>query len=152
MGGLPAFAAVGHGEIPPEIARLTDSLKQVYAPDSRVALFDVDYAFSGRDVMLRGITTSAEAKQVLSDRLVAGGYRVADGLQVLPDSAALEGKVYGVVNLSVANLHSRADHASEMMTQALLGMPVRVLQHEDWYRIQTPDRYIAGCTVPGSAR
>ena len=143
LGGLPAFAAVGHGEVPPEIARLTDSLKQVYAPDSRVALFDVDYVFSGRDVMLRGVTTSAEAKQALSDRLVAGGYRVADGLQVLPDSAALEGKVYGVVNLSVANLHSRADHASEMMTQALLGMPVRVLQHEDWYRIQTPDRYIA---------
>ena len=61
---------------------------------------------------------------------------------VTPDSVGADGVVYGIVNLSVANLHREADHASEMLTQALLGMPVRVLQHNDWYRIQTPDDYI----------
>ena len=30
-----------------------------------------------------------------------------------------------------------------MTTQALMGMPVKVLQHRNWYRIQTPDNYIA---------
>ena len=30
-----------------------------------------------------------------------------------------------------------------MMTQGLMGMPVRVLQRDGWYRIQTPDNYIA---------
>ena len=85
--------------------------------------------------------------------LPAAGRQSAGGGVVTPDSVEADGVVYGIVNLSVANLHREADHASEMLTQALLGMPVRVLQHKDWYRIQTPDDYIgwvhyAGiCTV-----
>ena len=50
--------------IPVEVAQLSDSLKRMYAPDKRVALFDVDYSFAG-NVMLRGVTTSAEAKAAL---------------------------------------------------------------------------------------
>ena len=57
--------------------------------------------------------------------------------------AALEGKTYGIINLSVASLRVQPDYSSEMMTQALLGMPVRVLERDGWYRIQTPDDYIA---------
>ena len=139
-------AGVGASElddIPPEVARVSDSLKRAYAPDSRVALFDVDYTFSGKDVMLRGVTTSGEAKRALTGCLAAGGYRVMDFLKVLPDSAGLQGKTYGIINLSVASMRREADYSSEMVTQALLGMPVRVLQHDGWYRIQTPDNYIA---------
>lgn len=66
-----------------------------------------------------------------------------DSLQLLPDSQALQGKTYGVVNLSVCNLRAEDEFSSEMVTQALLGMPVKVLQHRSWYRIQTPDNYIA---------
>ncbi|KAA6347792.1 Gamma-D-glutamyl-L-lysine endopeptidase [termite gut metagenome] len=54
----------------------------------------------------------------------------------------MDGKTYGIVNLSVCNIHSEQDFSSEMMTQGLLGMPVRVLQQSRWYRIQTPDKYI----------
>ncbi len=50
---------------------------------------------------------------------------------------------WGIVNLSVANLHEKADFASEMITQALMGMPVKVLQTEGWHRIQTPDDYLS---------
>ena len=73
----------------------------------------------------------------------SAGWHPVDGLRLLPDTAALEGRTWGVVRLSVCNLHSRPDHSSEMLTQALLGMPVRVLQRDDWYRVQTPDGYIA---------
>ena len=66
-----------------------------------------------------------------------------DCLQVLPDEAGLEGKTYGIVNVSVCNLRVAPDFSSEMMAQGLMGMPVRVLQRDGWYRIQTPDNYIA---------
>ncbi|WP_290389507.1 NlpC/P60 family protein, partial [uncultured Bacteroides sp.] len=124
-------------------AQFSDSLKQKFAPDKRVALFDVDYSFSGKNVMLRGVTTSAEAKKALLDGLAKKGYAVMDCLQVLPDEAGLEGKTYGIVNVSVCNLRVHPDFSSEMMTQGLMGMPVRVLQRDGWYRIQTPDSYIA---------
>lgn len=125
------------------MARLTDSLKQVYAPDARVALFQVDYSFADKNVMLRGVTTSADAKRALTDGLTSKGYRLMDCLRVVPDSAALEGRTWGIVNVSVCNLRSSADFSSEMMTQGLMGMPVRVLEKDGWYRIQTPDKYIA---------
>ena len=125
------------------MARLTDSLKQVYAPDGRVALFQVDYSFADKNVMLRGVTTSADAKRALTDGLTSKGYRLMDCLRVVPDSVALEGRTWGIVNVSVCNLRSSADFSSEMMTQGLLGMPVRVLEKDGWYRIQTPDKYIA---------
>ena len=52
-------------------------------------------------------------------------------------------KTYGIINVSVSNLRVDPDFSSEMMTQGLMGMPVRVLQRDGWYRIQTPDNYIA---------
>lgn len=134
---------VGDRTIPAEVSQLSDSLKQKYAPDKRVALFDVDYSFSDKNVMLRGVTTSPQAKAALLDGLARAGYKVMDCLQLLPDEAGLEGKTYGIVNVSVANLRVDPDFSSEMMTQALMGMPVRVLQRDGWYRIQTPDNYIA---------
>lgn len=139
---LPALAG-GDREVPAEVARLTDSLKQVYAPDGRVALFNVDYSFSDKNVMLRGVTTSPDAKRALTNELTRAGYRLMDCLHVVPDSAELEGRTWGIVNVSVCNLRSSADFSSEMMTQGLLGMPVRLLEKDGWYHIQTPDKYIA---------
>lgn len=131
------------GDVPSEVIALTDRLKQKYAPDGRVALFKTDYTFDGKRVMLRGETTSPSAKAELMEALSKEGYEVMDCLKVLPDEAALEGKTYGIINLSVASLRVQPDYSSEMMTQALLGMPVRVLERDGWYRIQTPDDYIA---------
>lgn len=129
--------------VPAGVAQLSDSLRQRFAPDKRVDLFDVDYTFSGKNVMLRGVTTSPEARKALLVGLAKQGYTVMDCLQVLPDEAGLEGKTYGIINVSVGNLRTAPDFSSEMVTQGLLGMPVRVLQHDGWYRIQTPDQYIA---------
>lgn len=134
---------VGDRTIPVEVAQLSDSLKHKFAPDKRVALFDVDYSFSGKNVMLRGVTTSPEAKAALLDGLAKANYKVMDCLQLLPDEKELESKTYGILNISVSNLHIKPDFSSEMVTQGLMGMPVRILQRDGWYRIQTPDNYIA---------
>lgn len=52
---------------------------------------------------------------------------------------------YGVVNISVCNMRRTADFDAEMVSQALLGTPVHVLQISDngnpWPQVQTPDTY-----------
>lgn len=141
--GLTTEALAGNEQVPTDIVQLTDSLRRIYAPDRRVDLLDVDFTCDGRSVMLRGVTTSAQAKQALLEGLATRQYRVMDCLRVLPDEEALKGKVYGIVNVSVCNLRAEGDFSSEMMTQGLMGMPVRVLDRDGWYRVQTPDRYIA---------
>ena len=140
---LLASALTDDRMLPPEVAQLNDSLKRIYAPDRRVALFDVDYSVADRHVMLRGVTTSVEAKQALAEGLRQRGYEVMDCLRLLPDEKQLEGKVWGIVNVSVCNLRAEGDFSSEMMTQGLMGMPVRLLERDGWYRVQTPDQYIA---------
>lgn len=52
---------------------------------------------------------------------------------------------YGVVNISVCNMRATANFDAEMVSQALLGTPVHVLQISDngnpWPEVQTPDQY-----------
>lgn len=136
-------AGKGNDELSESIRVVTDTIRSRYVPDKRVAVFDVDYTVDGKDVTVKGVTTSAAAKTALLAGLKKNSYLITDSLDLLPDSAALEGKTYGIVNLSVCNMRVEDDFSSEMMTQALMGMPVRVLQRRGWYRIQTPDNYIA---------
>lgn len=48
---------------------------------------------------------------------------------------------YGVVDVSVCNLREEGKFTSGMVTQALLGMPVKIIKYTDWFEIQTPDNY-----------
>ena len=141
--GASVTVQARHQTVPEEIVQLSDSLRKLYAPDRRVELFDTDFTCDDHHVMLRGVTTSAAAKQALLNGLAERQYEVMDCLRVLPDEETLGEQIYGIVNLSVCNLRSANDFSSEMVTQALLGMPVRLLRQENWYQIQTPDRYIA---------
>ncbi|MBP1615942.1 MAG: putative peptidase [Bacteroidetes bacterium] len=130
-------------KLPKEVKEVSDSVRRQFIPDKRVAVFDVDYTVSGKHLIVKGVTTSLEAKSALFSGLKKARYQITDSLLLLPDSVSLAGKVFGIVNLSVSNLRAEPDFSAEMMTQALLGMPVKVLQRDGWYRIQTPDDYIA---------
>ena len=141
--GINTTAEVKYQAVPNEIVQLTDSLRKLYAPDQRLELFETDYTCGDQHVMLRGVTTSPTAKKALLEGLAEQHYDVMDCMRVLPDEKTLGEQIYGIVNLSVCNLRSTNDFSSEMVTQALLGMPVRLLRKEGWYQIQTPDRYIA---------
>ncbi|MBR2169440.1 MAG: C40 family peptidase [Alistipes sp.] len=136
-------AATDNRTMPDEVQRLHEQIRSEYAPDKRVATFDIDYTFSDQNVMLRGKTTSTEAKAKLVSGLKAMGYNVMDCIATLPDSESLGGKTLGIINLSTCALRSDADYAAEMVTQALLGMPVKLIERDGWYRIQTPDGYLS---------
>ena len=57
---------------------------------------------------------------------------------------SLSAQQYGVVDISVCNLRATADYDAEMVSQALLGTPVHILQlseENQWPQVQTPDTY-----------
>jgi len=120
-----------------------ENVRKQYIPDKRVGVFDVDYKPDGKSIKITGKTTSVNAKNALLDELSKSGYELQDSIRLLPDTEVLGNKTYAIVNLSVCNLRIKDDFSSEMVTQGLLGMPVKVLDHTGWYRIQTPDNYIA---------
>jgi SH3-like domain-containing protein len=48
----------------------------------------------------------------------------------------------GLVTLSTINLRKEPHHSAELVSQAILGTPVKILKTEDsWLQIQTPDNY-----------
>lgn len=132
-----------------EKATLNDSgsiistIKAAYAPDKRVALFDVEAVKTNETLVLKGESNLPEAVSALKDSLSDQGIIFVDSIKLLP-ATELDGKVFAVVNLSVANLRSQPQHSAELATQALMGTPLNVLKKDrGWYLVQTPDQYIA---------
>ena len=72
--------------------------------------------------------------------LLAGLLLGAAGLCAQEQPAQQETR-YGVVNLSVCNMRRTPDFDAEMISQALLGTPVHVLDEKNWFQIQSPDTY-----------
>ena len=70
-------------------------------------------------------------------------------LLVSPTSFAQD---WGIINVSVCNTRALAEYGSEQESQALLGMPVRVLdKSHEWLKVMTPDDYVAW-TLAGSVQ
>ncbi len=128
---------------PPADAPLVTSVRQAFAPDGRVARFDVEARRHGSGVVLTGETTEPAALAALRDSLQRRGLAVETEVAVLPAASVAEAP-FGLVTISVANLRAEPRHGAELVTQALLGTPVRVLKAErGWLYVQTPDRYLA---------
>jgi len=117
-------------------------VKNLLAPDKRTAIFDVAVSEVEGEFILSGETNLPEAKNVLLEKLSQHKFR--NEIKILPDES-LGANVFGVVNISVANIRTKPEHSAEMATQALLGTIVKVYKKTDdgWYLIQTPDNYIS---------
>lgn len=132
---------------PAELSDLIDQLKAAHAPDKRVALFDIRAEPKDGQWQLTGETNLPSAKKVLEEKAAALGYVTV--VQQLPDEA-LEGKHYGIVNLSACNIRSKRGHSSELSTQSTLGTLLNVLKKENgWYLVQTPDGYLGWLNAGG---
>ena len=141
LGSVTASAQENQGA--GEVKRLTDEIRSRYAPDKRVAVFDINFTAEGQSVALQGKTTLPEAHSALVEALQGKGYTVKSNVTMLPDGNALGEKIYGIINISTCALRASANYSAEMVTQALMGMPVKIIERDGWYRIQTPDNYLA---------
>jgi len=131
-----------------EISVLLDSLQSELAPDPSIALWDL--ALKGIDghITLSGeVDQKAAYKAIVSsvDRLFP---EVDIQLVLLPVDG--DGRlVHGLVNNSVIHLRKEPSSKTEMVSQALLGRPVRILKEAHGkYLIQTPDRYLGWVNIP----
>jgi gamma-D-glutamyl-L-lysine dipeptidyl-peptidase len=120
-----------------------DSLKAHYAPDHRVAVFDVSCAQQGSVGIARGDVDNPKAKDdaLAAVRKALGG-EVIDSIRVLPDPQ-LGDKLFGIVAVSVGNVRSNPRHSAELATQAMMGTVAKLLKKQGgWYFVQLPDKYL----------
>lgn len=141
---LPIFSAIMSQAQPAIVQSVIDETKEQFAPDSRTAIFAISGRMSNDTLcVLKGRCDNRQAVEALLQRLNKTGLTCIDSIKMLPDSN-LGGYTQGLVTVCCASLRSDSRHAAEMMTQAILGTPLRILeQKEAWLLVQTPDNYIS---------
>ena len=117
------------------------SLRQKFAPDAHLAIYDVDFTLHGERLILSGNTDSEAAHRETVRVAEQTGFKITDEIRMLPD-AALGETNWGITTISVANGREGKEHKAELGTQTVMGEVVRVLQRDRrWLFIQTHDQY-----------
>ena len=131
-----------------EITQQISRIKVKYSPDSRTSLFNVKAIRNG-GLAVTGETNVPNAYYELDSLLKADFPEIKNLVALLPDLSR-DSLAMGIVTVSVANLRATPDHSAELLTQAILGTPVKVLKKElEWYLVQTPDAYLGWMTGAG---
>ncbi len=117
-------------------------LQKKYAPDKRVAVFNIKTYEIGNKLIVTGEVEKEEAKKELFERLAAEKKELVDSVIILPEEK-LGNKTYGIITVSVANMRSEPGENQELGSQVLMGNIVRVLKKKGgWFYIQSPDKYL----------
>jgi len=154
FGGCKSHLSDRQQIINTSISEAISTVSNKYAPDTRTVIYEIDTRHIGDRWVLKGNTNMPDAKNELLGILRGQGISVIDSIEVLPLHPDYS---YARVNVSVANLRVKPSHAAELVTQTILGFPLRVFEKSGgWYRVQTPDSYIAwvneGAIIPLSKR
>lgn len=129
-------------DVPTEISQILDKVREAHAPDKRVAIWEVEATPSTDGLQFSGETNLPEALEELKAKIAETGLEAHYDIQLLP-SPDLEGKTYGIVNLSACNIRSEPRHSGELSTQSTLGTILKVYKKDNgWYLVQTPDGYL----------
>ena len=109
--------------------------------DAREVIFDIVTSFQKGKLVLQGETDNEELKNKLINTLGTTAY--VDNITILPDSS-IKDKKFALIKVSVSNLRKEPANKAELVSQALMGTPVKLLKKTgSWYLIKTPDTYIS---------
>lgn len=119
-----------------------DSLIKVvelqFVPDRKQEIYDISTNTSNDSLWVSGTISNLEAYNNLKNNLE--NLNISDQIRLLP-AKFLGDTLYGVINVSVADIRTQNRFSSGMATQALLGDPVKIFDFDEWYRIQMHDTY-----------
>ncbi|MFZ4462605.1 MAG: NlpC/P60 family protein [Bacteroidales bacterium] len=126
------------------------AIQKQLVPDKRVAVLKVELKDTLQTtIVVFGETDLPEAKSQLIEFLTNRNVSFIDSLKLLPD-ASMGDKIWGLATLSVSNMRALPDDATELVSQALMGTPVKILDYRNkFYRVQTPDNYIGWMDASG---
>lgn len=119
-----------------------DSITKKWVPDKREGICDVRIYSEGPNMIIKGETDLPEVKKAFLEFFNRKKVMVLDSLLLLPDTAVIK-EPWGLVNVSVCNIRLNPSHDAEMVSQSIMGTPVKILRKSGgWFMIQTPDLYL----------
>jgi SH3-like domain-containing protein len=150
LGGTIAMAQTSSYK---SLSQELQTLQKQLVPDKRLAVLRIELKDTLQPkIVVCGETDLPEAKKQIIRFLNDKKITFIDSLRLLPDFL-LGDKTWALVTLSVSNLRLLPDDASELVSQTMMGTPLKVLEYVDkWYRVQTPEHYIGWMDTSGLHR
>ncbi len=127
-----------------ETTALVEAVREEFAPDPRIAVFEVSLEVDGDAVALVGVTSEASAADELRLRIagLTGWREVRDEVQRLPDTGPEE-MVHALVTSAVAPMLSGPAVRETQISQTVLGNRLVVLRRVGrWLQCRAYDGYI----------
>jgi SH3-like domain-containing protein len=126
------------------------TLQTQLVPDKRLAILEIEIKDTLQStVVVTGETDLPDAKQQIIRFLNDKKVSFIDSIRLLPNSSLGE-KTWALATLSVSNLRAKPNDASELVSQTMMGTPMKVLDYKNkWYRVQTPELYIGWMDAAG---
>jgi cell wall-associated NlpC family hydrolase len=122
---------------------IIEKVKKSVAPDSRQAIFEITPTQSTDGIKLTGKVSEKR----FADSLECAFNKV--GVKIENNITTLQSNEWALGRISVSCLRTSPQHGAELASQAVMGIPMRVMEQDgEWYRVQTPDGYIAYVTSP----
>ena len=113
-----------------------EQLRQSDCPDKRVCVFDIKKDTEGK---WSGVLSESKTMKALNETLSKHG--ISHSVKLLPGKDLKN--EFGLISVSTAQLRGEPKHSSELVSQGLLGQPLRILkQQNDWYYVQLVDGYL----------
>ncbi|VBB43471.1 conserved exported hypothetical protein [uncultured Paludibacter sp.] len=127
-----------------DIRRIVDEIQTKYVPDQRVLEYNIDIKQQDNTPTLTGVVSDVQVYQELINSLKTASVPFVDSIRVLPDKKAIGEKCWAFVPLSVINISNKPLFSAEIVSQTLMGTPIKLLDKSrgGWTQIQTPDGYI----------
>lgn len=108
------------------------------APDSRQAIWSAFAYDTSEGIVVRGKTSEKKAHEEFAMLMQKENISYTDSIIEYPTDN------WGIVRISVAHLRYKPSHSAEIVSQALMGTPLRLLEKVgEWWRVQSPDGYIS---------
>jgi cell wall-associated NlpC family hydrolase len=127
---------------------LLESMRSTYAPDDRFEYWGLSLSEEAGFLFLQGEVTSQEAYQALSQEMKKQFPKIRNEVLLIPGEGE-EPVVDALVNNSVIHLRRQPSSKTELITQARLGAPVRILMEKGGKTlIRIPDGYIGWVNPP----
>jgi gamma-D-glutamyl-L-lysine dipeptidyl-peptidase len=126
------------------LKRLIDEIRGGYAPDPRVAVFEIEFEWDADSVVLFGATSRAEAAAALHREaaLIDGWEEVRDEVERLPRGTPGQ-HIHAIASAAVVPLLAGPQISETHVSQVVLGRRLTILRRQGrWLQCRSEDGYL----------
>ncbi len=118
--------------------KIINEIRTQLGIDSRQAVWSAFAYETPKGIVVKGKCSDSKIHDLFKLKMQQAGMQYSDSIYNYPTDE------WGIVRISVAHLRGGNSHSAEIVSQAIMGTPLRLLEKDgEWWKVQSPDGYIS---------